>query len=477
MRANISFHALDFLIKYVRTHSRGQHLNQISSFEKRLISGFYLKLILFTTIATTWVIALSTLSPADMSNLLVVMYALVAAATTFWFLDGLDYFASLNPIPPSDLLLTLSVTIVMASLMTKYFFFAAFQVSALRYRDIVWIGIVIGFVTYLAHCIMGAVFKRSGHQRKIIFLTTADEEKQVMQALRSKKLAKYYEPVSAEKLDKNLLRSSLACVVISRSELYRFEERENVLEAMISGRDMFDYRELITSIRGHINLENLDLWMFLNQSSRKKTFGRIYYSGKTVTERIFSFILLIVLLPLFLLVAIGVKLTSPGPVFYGQVRLGYLGEPLKLWKFRSMRSDAEKAGHQWSKKGDPRITRFGTFLRKSRIDELPQLWNVIRGEMSLIGPRPERPEFYENLKKDIPLFHFRLLVRPGITGWAQVMGGYTATIRQTKRKLEYDLFYLQKMSPQMDFKIAVKTVTVALKAFIPTATLTSSDRA
>jgi lipopolysaccharide/colanic/teichoic acid biosynthesis glycosyltransferase len=131
-----------------------------------------------------------------------------------------------------------------------------------------------------------------------------------------------------------------------------------------------------------------------------------------------------------------------------------------------MRSDAEKQGHKWSVRGDSRITGFGIFLRKSRIDELPQLWNIARGEMSLIGPRPERPEFYTIIEKEIPLFPTRLLVRPGITGWAQVMGGYAATMNQTRRKLEYDLFYLQRMSPKMDAIIALKTLVVAVSSLL-----------
>jgi sugar transferase (PEP-CTERM system associated) len=163
--------------------------------------------------------------------------------------------------------------------------------------------------------------------------------------------------------------------------------------------------------------------------------------------------------PVLVLVALAVRLDSNGPVIYRQTRVGRMGKTFDVLKFRSMRADAEKvAGAQWAQKNDPRVTRIGRFLRKYRLDELPQLWNVIRGDMSFVGPRPERPCFVEELRTLIPYYDERHSVRPGLTGWAQVQYSYGSTIEDALKKLEYDLFYLQNMSLTLDLAIIVQTV-------------------
>ena len=178
---------------------------------------------------------------------------------------------------------------------------------------------------------------------------------------------------------------------------------------------------------------------------------------------ILAALLLLVFSPLMLLVALAIKLDSPGSVFYTQVRTGLHGKPFGVYKFRSMYQDAEKrGGAQWAKERDPRITRVGRWLRLTRIDELPQIVNVLRGEMSLIGPRPERPEFDVKLKQKIPYYDVRYLVKPGITGWAQVMYPYGASIEDAYEKLAYDLYYIKNYSFWLDLAIALKTVRVVL---------------
>jgi exopolysaccharide biosynthesis polyprenyl glycosylphosphotransferase len=162
--------------------------------------------------------------------------------------------------------------------------------------------------------------------------------------------------------------------------------------------------------------------------------------------------------PFWILIAAAIKLDSRGPVFYGQERVGRDGVIFRMLKFRSMYSDAEKAGPQWAHRKDPRITRVGFILRKLHLDELPQTINVLKGEMSLVGPRPERPVFVERLSKEIPLYARRLRVRPGMTGWAQVRHKYDESIDDVRKKVEYDLFYIENMSLRMDFKILFNTV-------------------
>ena len=183
---------------------------------------------------------------------------------------------------------------------------------------------------------------------------------------------------------------------------------------------------------------------------------------KQICDVAIALCLVVLTLPLAMVVAIAIKLDSPGSIFYSQIRTGLNGKKFRVYKFRSMRQDAEKMGLQWAQKKDPRITRVGHILRTTRIDELPQLWNVIKGEMSLIGPRPERPEFDLDLRQEIPYYDLRYLVKPGITGWAQVCYPYGASIEDAYQKLAYDLYYIKNYSLALDFVIALKTLRVIL---------------
>ncbi len=185
---------------------------------------------------------------------------------------------------------------------------------------------------------------------------------------------------------------------------------------------------------------------------------------KRVMDIVIVLISLFVLFPLFLLISLFIKLDTPGPILYSQRRLGFRGRRFLLYKFRSMVSDAEKhTGPVWAMKNDRRITRLGKILRPLRLDELPQLINVLKGDMSFVGPRPERPAFVAHLKKEIPLYALRLNVHPGITGLAQVKHTYDKCVDDVKRKLEYDLQYINNMSLRLDLKIFLKTVLTVLK--------------
>jgi exopolysaccharide biosynthesis polyprenyl glycosylphosphotransferase len=184
---------------------------------------------------------------------------------------------------------------------------------------------------------------------------------------------------------------------------------------------------------------------------------------KRLLDIVVSIIILLISLPVTLITAIAIKLDSEGPVFFTQERMGMNGKVFKMIKFRSMRKDAEKlTGPVWSQKNDPRVTRVGRIIRKLRIDEIPQFINVLKGDMSVVGPRPERPYFVEKLSQEIPYYKRRLKVRPGITGWAQVKHKYDESIEDVKIKLRYDLFYIENMSIRMDLKILFRTIFVVL---------------
>jgi exopolysaccharide biosynthesis polyprenyl glycosylphosphotransferase len=178
---------------------------------------------------------------------------------------------------------------------------------------------------------------------------------------------------------------------------------------------------------------------------------------KRLIDVVVSALILIIGLPLWLLTALIIKLDSRGPVLYRQERVGRDGVPFNIIKFRSMQKDAEQQGPQWAGHRDPRVTRFGKILRQLHLDEIPQMFNILSGDMSLIGPRPERPMFVQQLLKEIPLYGRRLKVRPGVTGWAQVKQRYDETIDDVKKKVQYDLFYIENMSLRMDFKIILNT--------------------
>ena len=169
------------------------------------------------------------------------------------------------------------------------------------------------------------------------------------------------------------------------------------------------------------------------------------------------------LAPLMSSIALCIKWDSSGPVFYRQARVGLHGFPYVLLKFRSMRHDAEADGVKWAQVGDPRITKLGYWLRKLRLDELPQFLNVLKGEMSLVGPRPERPHFVQDLRKEIPYYDLRHTVRPGITGWAQISFHYAASLEDSHIKLQYDLYYVKNLSLWLDFKILFRTIRVVLQ--------------
>ncbi|TKI85343.1 sugar transferase [Bacillus mycoides] len=187
--------------------------------------------------------------------------------------------------------------------------------------------------------------------------------------------------------------------------------------------------------------------------------SKLYLGSKYVLDIIFALLGLIILAPVILIFSLLIILESPGSPFYLQERLGLHGKNFKVIKLRSMRNDAEKNGAKWAEKNDPRITKIGLFIRKTRIDELPQLFNILKGEMSLVGPRPERPMFTEKFEHEIPGFKKRLNVKPGLTGWAQVNGGYEIT---PKEKLKLDIYYINHASIILDFKIIIKTVKVVI---------------
>lgn len=245
------------------------------------------------------------------------------------------------------------------------------------------------------------------------------------------------------------------------------EERRNalplkdLLRIKTAGVHVNDFSSFIERETGRVDLDTVNpSWLIFSDG---------FSSGRAVSsvaKRMFditaSAVLLLATLPVIVLFALLVKLDSRGPAFFRQTRVGLYGQNFDVIKLRSMRTDAEAGGAQWASKDDPRVTRIGKFIRKVRIDELPQAWSVLKGEMSFVGPRPERPEFVADLEDQLPYYAERHMVKPGITGWAQVNYPYGASIEDSRHKLEYDLYYAKNYTPFLDLLIILQTLRVVL---------------
>jgi len=234
-----------------------------------------------------------------------------------------------------------------------------------------------------------------------------------------------------------------------------------LLKLKIRGISIDDATTLYERLTGKIAIENLKpSWMIFN--SGFEVSGRLLLV-KQIVATFVSLLLLILFSPIMLLVMGLIKLESLGPIFFKQERVGRDGKLFTLWKFRSMRADAEReSGPVWAEENDNRVTRLGKFLRRTRLDEVPQLWNVLRGDMSLVGPRPERPFFVNQLAEKVPFYQLRHTVKPGVTGWAQINYHYGNSFQDSVEKLQFDLFYLKHMSVFLDLLIIIETIKTVL---------------
>jgi sugar transferase (PEP-CTERM system associated) len=263
----------------------------------------------------------------------------------------------------------------------------------------------------------------------------------------------------------NIVRSrSVDRVVVSLADARGTLPVDKLLEMKLEGVAFDHLASVYEQYTGKIAVENLrPSWLIFSDGFRK---SRFLGTVKRAMDIACASIGLVLAAPLMLIATAAIRMTSPGPVLYHQQRVGKNGHIFTVHKFRSMRVDAEAVtGPVWaSKEGDPRVTPIGAFLRRSRLDEVPQLWNVLKGDMSFVGPRPERPEFVDELTKQIRFYGQRHIVRPGLTGWAQVRYTYGATTEDALQKLQYDLYYIKNLSIALDLFIIFETVkTVVLR--------------
>ncbi|HKP73301.1 MAG TPA: TIGR03013 family XrtA/PEP-CTERM system glycosyltransferase [Pyrinomonadaceae bacterium] len=280
-----------------------------------------------------------------------------------------------------------------------------------------------------------------------------------------------------ELVGKSIINPRVIGVTGEMAELVRRENIDRIIVAMGERRGQFPTQQLLDlSLGGNVAIEE-------GASFYERTTGRVHlnmmrpswliFSGRgrqarlsgvarTVLHRGVALVGAIVSLPVALVTAALIKLESPGPALYRQERVGKNGRPFTIMKFRSMRSDAEKDGPVWARDGDARVTRVGRIIRKIRVDEIPQFWNILKGEMNFVGPRPERPHFVAQLAEEIPFYEQRHLIPPGLTGWAQIKYPYGSSIEDARQKLQYDLYYIKNQSLVLDAIILFETVKTIL---------------
>jgi sugar transferase (PEP-CTERM system associated) len=250
-------------------------------------------------------------------------------------------------------------------------------------------------------------------------------------------------------------------VIVAMSDRRGTMPVRELLDLRLTGTRIEDASTLLEQVNGKIEIDDLHpSAMIFSEGFRVKR-------GVMLARRLVSFTIatlaLILCLPLLPILALMVKLSSPGPVLFRQQRVGFKGAIFTVCKFRTMRQDAEQnTGAVWAGKNDPRVTSVGRFMRKTRLDEIPQLWNVLRGDMGFVGPRPERPEFVQWLQEQVPYYNLRHIIRPGLTGWAQVRYRYGASLEETRQKIQYDLYYVKHMSVALDLFIIFETIKTVL---------------
>ncbi len=263
-------------------------------------------------------------------------------------------------------------------------------------------------------------------------------------------------------LDRFAHDNHIEMIIVAQDDAQTPLPLEALIACKLAGVEVKDRLTCHEQIRGYVDVGSVSAeWIIFSDGFRGAT--GLEGVAKRILDLAVSLVFGVLVSPLLIAAAIAIKLTSRGPVFYRQERVGLNGKTFRLVKLRSMRVDAESlGGPQWAEEKDPRITPIGGFLRRSRLDEMPQLWNVFMGDMSFVGPRPERPFFIEQLDKQIPFFRERHCVKPGMTGWAQIRYPYGASVEDARRKLEYDLYYIKNYSLFLDLLIIIQTVRVIL---------------
>jgi len=334
------------------------------------------------------------------------------------------------------------------------------------YEGIILFGIITIFqIAFRYIVIMGVVEKES-----VVFVGENDYTQDLLESV--KKDGQYVFAASLNNTDMKALGKEIVEMYKTKKfdVLVDFTDKllgdpkltGKLLQYKLEGLQYYNYLEFYETYENKLPISHLSPKWFLENTGFEIYHNNFNLKAKRLLDLFFAMLIGIFAAPVIILAAIIVKLESKGPIFFIQERIGEGNRKFNIVKFRSMTTDAEKDGPQWASKNDNRVTKFGKIMRATRIDELPQLWNVLRGEMSFVGPRPEREFFIQQLEKEIPYYNLRHTVKPGLTGWAQVMYPYGASVEDAYRKLQYDLYYIKHHSIPFDVKVLLKTVTIVI---------------
>ena len=334
------------------------------------------------------------------------------------------------------------------------------------YEGIILFGIITIFqIAFRYIVIMGVVEKE-----RVVFVGENDYTQDLLESV--KKDGQYVFTASLNNIDMKALGKEIVEMYKTKKfdVLVDFTDKllgdpkltGKLLQYKLEGLQYYNYLEFYETYENKLPISHLSPKWFLENTGFEIYHNNFNLKAKRLLDLFFAMLIGIFAAPVIILAAIIVKLESKGPIFFIQERIGEGNKKFNIVKFRSMTTDAEKDGPQWASKNDNRVTKFGKIMRATRIDELPQLWNVLRGEMSFVGPRPEREFFIQQLEKEIPYYNLRHTVKPGLTGWAQVMYPYGASVEDAYRKLQYDLYYIKHHSIPFDVKVLLKTVTIVI---------------
>ncbi len=300
--------------------------------------------------------------------------------------------------------------------------------------------------------------KLSSKEVGIILVGEESKRLKIREILKDKE---HYKIVKEYNLNEEIDEDKIDTLVITDS-ITGINNTRKILKYKLTGTQIYDYFSFFEEVEEKVPVNSIDENWILYGKGYAILNEDLNVKIKRSLDIIYALIIGIVTLPVMLLSAIIIKLESKGPIVYKQLRVGEGNAEFTIYKFRSMKNDAEKDGAKWASVGDIRVTKFGNFMRKTRIDELPQLWNVLKGEMSFVGPRPERMVFIKDLEKQIPFYDIRHSVKPGLTGWAQVKYPYGASVEDSYEKLQYDLYYIKHQNLEFDLLILFRTIKIVL---------------
>ena len=381
----------------------------------------------------------------------------------------------------------------------------SFGLHAIHRRVIEWHAVVFIWLVALWRYSFSAVALPQRLQRQVLIIGAGQAGQEICRAIQHRrnsglKVAGFIDddpgkanrlvdglPVlgNSDQIQAAIQQHSISLVVVAITHEKSHTLINNLTRLTFNGVKLTDMSSLYELLAGKIPIDHIsDMWLFVHNLNR----SMIYYSHfKRITDLVLAAIMLMLVWPLFIIIGLLIKLDSDGPAFYRQERLGQDGQPFQIIKFRTMYKDAERQGPQFARRNDPRITRVGRWLRRLRLDEMPQLLNIFKGQMSFIGPRPEREVFIQEYQELVPFlrvgrrggdpdgvvvlcgyherlpyYSYRLVVKPGITGWAQVMHYYAGSLEETREKLQYDLYYVKNMGFFLDLAILLKTIRIVL---------------